>query len=206
MKLYYAKGTCSLGPHIILEELGVPFETAVINLREERPAEFLKINPMGSVPALVLDGGEVLTEAAAILQYLGDQKPELNLTPRAGTMERYRLQESLNFVATEIHKNFGPLFFTQRMVKDPQAQTELKAFQIEALGKRFKILSERMGTQPFLMKSGFTVVDAYLFTVLNWSGLNKIDMKSWPVLEAYMNRIRERPATLRALRAEGLIT
>lgn len=200
MKLYYAPGACSLAPHIALRETGAAFDLEKVDLAKKQTAggeDFTRINPKGYVPALRLDDGEILTEVAVILQYLADRKPEAALAPAAGSMQRYRLMEWLNFVSSEIHKQFGPLF-------NPQITPEWKANQFNVLGRRFDYLSERLNRQPYLMGERFSVADAYLFTVLNWNSYVGMDMGKWPKLQAYLARVAERPAVREALRAEGL--
>ncbi|MEO7728951.1 MAG: glutathione transferase GstA [Burkholderiales bacterium] len=200
MKLYYSPGACSLAPHIILREAGYAFELEKVDLAKKTTAggeDFMKINPKGYVPALKLDDGKVLTENIAIDQYLVDQKGESSLAPKAGTLERYRLIEWLAFISTEVHKQFGPLF-------KPGTPEESKQTQKDQLAKRFDYLVEQMTGKQYLM-DGFTAADAYLFTVLNWTGKVGIDMSRWPLLETYMTRVRARPQVQAALKAEGLI-
>lgn len=204
MKLYYSKGACSLAVHIALEELGLAYEPVPVDLRKPNP-EYLAINPMGAVPVLELDDGQRLTEAAVILQYLADRKPETGLAPRAGTMERYRLAEWLNFIATEIHKGFGPLWGLESMSTDPKAREEIRAYATAELGYRLDIIVRKMGTQPYLMPSGYSVADAYLFTVLNWTSFLKVDLSRWPQLTTYLERVKARPAVTSAMRAERLV-
>lgn len=198
-KLYYSPGACSLAPHLVLEETKLPFELVRVDLRTKTYAggDFKKINPKGSVPVLELDNQERLTEAAVILQYLSDQKPDAGLVPKWGTWERYRLQEWLNFIATELHKGFGPLW-------KPDTPAEYKTIALKNLAQRFDYVNVRLETNDYLMGTGYTVADAYLFTVSNWSHFLKIDLSPWPHLQHFMERVRERPATLRALKAEGL--
>ena len=201
MKLYYAPGACSLSPHIVLLEAGLPFTVEKTDLKSkktEKGVDYLTINPKGSVPALQLDDGQVLTEGPAIVQYIADQKPDSGLAPRAGTMERYRLMEILNFISSEVHKNFSSVF-------NPSASADWKKAAIENLGKRFDWLSAHLTNKKFLLGDAFTVADAYLFTVLNWSRHAGIDLTKWPVLEAYQSRVGHRPKVQEALKAEGLI-
>jgi glutathione S-transferase len=200
MKLYYSPGACSLSPHIVLNEAGLPYTAEKVDLKSKKTesgADFITVNSKGAVPALVLDGGGVLTEGAAIVQYLADQKPESGLAPRAGTLERYRLMEILNYIATEVHKSFGPLF-------NPMASAELKAGAIANLEGKFNWLSGFLGDKKFLMGDGFTVADAYLFTVLSWTGHVKMDLSRWPSLAAYVARVAARPKVQATLKAEGL--
>jgi glutathione S-transferase len=205
MKLYYSKAACSLAPHIVLEELGTNYELIAVDLRKEPTPEFLSINPMGAVPVLVLDNGQAITEDAVILQYLADTKPETNLVPRSGTLDRYRLQEWLNFIATEIHKGFSPLWIVEALTSSVEAQEQIRKFTIGDLSRKFDVIVHKLGNQPFLMPLGYTVADAYLFTILNWSKILKIDLSAWPALVEYMERVQSRPATQRALKAEHLI-
>jgi glutathione S-transferase len=200
MKLYYAPGACSLAPHIILCEAGYEFTIEKVDLGKKITAsgeDFAKINPKGYVPALKLDDGQVLTEGIAIDQYLADQKQDSGLAPKAGTFERYRLIEWLAFISTEIHKQFGPLW-------KPDTPEATRQTQKDLLAKRFDYVVEQLKGKQYLM-GDFTVADAYLFTVLNWAGMLKIDMSKWPVLETYITRVASRPQVQAALKAEGLI-
>lgn len=202
MKLYYVPGVCSLASHIALREAGVDFTLDKMD-RTTRHTEsgenYLTVNPKGSVPALRLDNGEVLTEGAIILQYIADRKPESGLAPAAGSLERYRLAEWLNYIATEVHKQYSPLF-------NPKLPPEWRENQLGVLASRFTYLSQRLADRPYLMGERFTVADAYLFVVLGWSPRLKIDLGPWPVLTAYLARIATRPAVQAALKAEGLAT
>jgi glutathione S-transferase len=200
MKLYYVPGACSLAPHIALREAGLAFELDRMDpatRRTEKGEDYTQVNPKGYVPTLRLDNGEVLTEAAVILQYVADQKPGAGLAPAAGTLERYRLHEWLNFVATEVHKQFSPFF-------NPKLTPEWKDNQLTLLGRRFDTLAKHLGHQPYLMGDRFTVADAYLFTILSWSKLFQVDLGKWPALTEYLGRIAARPAVQAALKAEGL--
>lgn len=201
MKLYFTPGACSLSPHIALRESGLPFEIEQVDLTNKRTksgADFLAINPKGYVPALQLDDGQLLTEAATIVQYIADKKPEAKLAPPAGTGERYRLQEWLNFIATELHKGLSQLFKPnmpeawQKVVKD-------------GVATRLDFLTKRLDGKPYVMGENFTVADGYLFTILNWTNFLKYDLGKWPALTAYQERIGSRPAVRAALKAEGLV-
>jgi len=195
MKLYYSPGTCSLSPLIVLNEAGLAFEVVKVDLKAKTTADggdYLAINPKGYVPALQLEDGKVLTEGPAIVQYLADLVPAAKLAPANGSFERVRLQETLNFVSTEIHKGFSPLF-------NPQAPAEWKAVVRGNLGKRFDLLSQWPEKQPYLQGESFSVADAYLFTVLGWCRWVDIDLGKWPVLVEYCARIAERPAVKAAL-------
>jgi glutathione S-transferase len=201
MKLYYSPGACSLSPHIVLLEAGLPHTLEKVNLKTKKTAsggDYTAINSKGSVPALQLDDGKILTEGPAVVQYLADQKPDSGLAPRAGTFERYQLMEMLNFITTEVHKNFSPLF-------NPEASDELKSVAKTALGKKFDWLSTFLSGKTFLIGNAFSVADAYLFTVLNWPAHVGIDLGKWPALAAYHARIAQRPKVQQALREEGLL-
>ncbi|MGA7178708.1 MAG: glutathione transferase GstA [Thiobacillaceae bacterium] len=201
MKLYYYPGACSMAVHIALRESGSTFDIDKVDLGAKKTAsgeDYNQVNDKGYVPALRLDDGQVLTEDAVLLQYVADQKPESGLAPRFGSMERYRLMEWLNFISSEIHKTLGALF-------NPNITAEWRANQIALFGRRADWLAGRLGTRPYLMGDTFTVADAYLFTVLGWCNLHKVDTSKWPVLNDYMARIAARPAVKAAMQAEGLV-
>jgi glutathione S-transferase len=201
MKLYYSAGACSLSPHIVLLEAGLPYTLVKTDLKTKKTeggADYLTINSKGAVPALELDDGRVLTEGPAIVQYLADQRPESGLAPRAGTFERYQLMEILNYITSEVHKGFSPLF-------NPASSAELKDTSMAALGKKFDWLTGFLGSKTFLLGNTFTVADAYLFTLLNWTRIVKIDLSKWPALAAYQARIAQRPKVHAALKEEGLV-
>jgi len=201
MKLFFLPGACSLSPHIALREAGVAFDLVRVKRANKRTMEdedLFAINPMGMVPALRLDSGEVLTEGPAIVQYIADQFPAAKLAPANGTLARYRLQETMNFLSTEVHKGFSPLF-------NPKTPDEYKAMAKEALATRFNLLEARLAKSEWLIGDGFTVADGYLFTLLGWAPHVGIDLARWPHLVAYRARIAERPAVLAALTAEGLL-
>ena len=201
MKLYFAPGACSLSPHIVLEEAGIAAETEQVNNQEKKTKtgkDYWSINPKGQVPALQLDSGEMLTEGPVIVQYLADQKPASGLAPAAGSIERYRVQEWLNFITSELHKSFGPIF-------RPTTPDAYKTISRENLGKRFDWLDKQMAGKQYLMGDKFTVADAYLFTVLRWSPRVEIDISKWPNLKAYVDRVAARPKVQAAMKAEGLI-
>ena len=200
MKLYYSPAACSLAPHIALEESGLSHELVRVDLRTHKIAngiDFYAINPKGYVPVLELDNGERLTEVAVILQYIADRKPGV-LAPAYGTIERYRLNEWLNFIATEIHKQFGPLWHAET----PEAT---KATQRALLGKRFDLVEKTLAKQPYLTGSTFTIADAYLFTVVSWSGTLGVDLTPWPALREFQARVAARPRVYAALKAEHLV-
>jgi glutathione S-transferase len=201
MKLYYSPGACSLSPHIVLREAGLPFTLEKTDLKTKKTADggdYYKINSKGAVPALQLDDGRVLTEGPAIVQYVADQKPDSGLAPRWGTFERYQLMEMLNYIGTELHSGFHPLF-------TPSATPEAKAAAVAALGKKFDWLSKRMSPGKYLLGDAFTGADAYLFVVLRWMDYAKIDRNRWPVLAGYFQLAGDRPKVQEALRAEGLV-
>ena len=201
MKLYYYPGACSMAPHIVLREAGYKFDLDKVDFAAMKTAsgeDYSKVNPKGYVPAIKLDDGKILTEVAVILQYLADQKPQSGLAPKAGTTDRYRLMEWLNFVATEIHKTLSALF-------NSKITPEWKENQIALFGRRCDILAWELNGKQYLMGDKFSVVDAYLFTVLNWSHFLNVDMSKWPVLKDYMARIAARPAVKQAMTAEGLV-
>ena len=201
MKLYYSPGACSLSPHIVLREAGLSFEVEKVDLKTkqtEKGADFTKINPKGQVPTLQLDSGEILTEGPVIVQYISDQKPAAGLTAAAGTMERYRVQEWLNHITSELHKGFSPLFGAAT----PDAYKEIARAN---LGKRFDALEKHLTGKQYLTGDKFTAADAYLFTVLNWGKFTGIDIAKWASLSAYHARVSARPKVQEALKAEGLI-
>jgi glutathione S-transferase len=199
MKLYYAPGACSLAVHIVLREAGYKFDLErvdVPNKKTESGADYWLVNPKGYVPALQLDDGQVLTEAGVIIQYLADQRPRRNLAPKPRTMERYRLMEWLNFIAAEIHKSLSAFF-------NPKMTPEWREAQLALVGRRFSYLEKALGSNAHLMGE-FNVADAYLYTVLNWTNVHKIDASAWPNVQSYMRRIAERPTVKRAMKVEGL--
>lgn len=201
MKLYYSPGACSLSPHIVLNEGGFNFEIEKVTLatkKTETGADYTTINPNGYVPALILDGGEILTEGPAIIQYLADRAPEKRLVPLAGTIQRYQLMEWLNFISTELHKGFSPLF-------NPKTPEDWKTVVKAQLARRFSYVEKKLQGKNWLMGEDFTVADAYLFTVLGWSKHVGVDLSPWPQMIAYLDRVASRPAVQAALKAEGLL-
>ena len=200
MKLYYSPGACSLSPHIVACELGLPIELEKTDLGAKKTAkgvDFLTVNPKGQVPTLELDDGQVLTEGPAIVQYLADRKPETGLLPAAGSMDRYRVQEWLNHITSEIHKNYTPLF-------NPQAPDDYKKIARASLAKRYRRIDELLKGKAYLMGDRFTVADAYLFTVTNWAGHVGVDLSEFANLQAYQQRVAGRPGVQEAMKAEGL--
>ena len=201
MKLYYAPGACSLAPHIALEELGLSYDLVRVDLRKHELAngtDYYAINPKGYVPVLELDNGERLTEGPAIVQYLADQAPAKQLAPAAGTMARYRLQEWLNFVTSEIHKTYSPLF-------NPAVPEEYKTIAKAKLGERYRWIDAQLEGKSYLMGDAFSVADAYLFTVTNWAKFVGIDLAPFKNVGAFMARVAARPAVQEAMKAEGLL-
>jgi glutathione S-transferase len=200
MKLYFAPETCSLSPHIVLRELGLPFELVRVDNKTKKAADgrdFLAINPKGYVAALELAGGQVLTEGPAIVQYLADLKPQAALAPPPGSWERVRLQEMLNFIGSEIHAGLAPLF-------NAALPEQVKTIFKDKLARRLELLQMTLARQDHLLGRQFGVADAYLYTVLRWSALFAIDLARWPAIDSYMQRIAARPAVTAALAAEAL--
>ncbi len=201
MKLYFAPETCSLSPHIILRELGLPFELVKVNNKTKITAmgeDFLVINPKGYVAALQLEGGQVLTEGVAIVQYLADLKPEMGLVPVNGTWERVRLQEWLGFISSEIHSGMSPLF-------NAGIPKDVKDIFKGKLYKRFDLIEQTLAKENYLLGESFSVADAYLFTVLRWVRFFAIDLSPWAAIVKYMDRINVRPTVIAALAAEDVI-
>ncbi len=201
MKLYYSPGACSLSPHIVLHESGLPFSTERVDLKTKKTetgADFLLVNPNGYVPTLQLDNGEILTEGPAIVQWIADQAPAKKLAPPNGTLERVRLQEWLNFISTELHKSHSPLF-------NPTAPEEWKSVMRELLTRRFTTVAQKLEGRDYLLGADFSVADAYLFVVMSWGKWVKVDYAPWPVLLAYQARVADRPGVQAALKAEGLL-
>jgi glutathione S-transferase len=201
MKLYFAPGACSLSPHIVLRETGSTFDLEQVDNKEKKTKsgqDYWTINPKGQVPVLELDNGERLTEGPVIVQYIADQKPGSGLAPAAGTLERYRVLEWLNFITSELHKSYGPIF-------RPTTPDAFKAISKENLAKRFDWVNAQLAGRQYLMGDKFTIADAYLFTVLRWAPRIEIDLAKWPNLKAYVDRVAARPKVQEALKAEGLI-
>jgi glutathione S-transferase len=199
MKLYFSPGACSLAAHITLAEAGLPFSTKRVDLKTHTLADgtdYYSINPNGYVPLLELDDGTRLSEVAVILQYIADRKPG-TLAPAFGSMERYRLMEWLNLVATEVHKNFSPLWHSI-----PDATRETLHTKIAS---RLDFVTKTLSKQPYLMGEQFTIADAYLFTILNWAPMLKFDLARWPVLQQFHARVAARPAVRAAMTDEGLV-
>jgi len=201
MQLYFSPGACSLASHITLREAGLPFDlkrTDTKTKKLEDGSDYYAVNSKGAVPALRLDDGQVLTEGPAILQYLADQKPESGLAPKNGTLERYRLLEWLNFITSEVHKTFSPLF-------NPAADPKVKEYTTQNLEKKFDWLNQQLAGKTWLTGDKFTIADAYLFVVVNWSNFVGIDLGRWPNLRDFQARVAARPKVQEAMAAEGLL-
>lgn len=200
MKLFYKPGACSLSPHIVLEETGLPYDSEVVDLKNKvtaSGADFWQINSKGYVPALLLDSGELLTEGPAIVQYLADLVPAKKLAPANGTIERYRLQSWLTFIGTELHKSCSPFF-------NPAAGDDWKNIARANLERRLGYTDQQLAGQAYLLGEDFSVADAYLFTVLSWMKFVGLDLSVWPNIVAFQARVAARPAVQAALKAEGL--
>jgi len=201
MKLFFSPGACSLSPHIVLQEAGLTYSLEKVDLRTKKTmgdVDFRTINPKGYVPVLQLKDGSYLTEGTAIVQYLADLVPDKKLAPAAGTMERYRLMETLGFISTELHKNFSPLF-------NPATQEAGKEIAISTLKQRFGLIEKQLGSADYLGGNQFSVADAYLFVMLVWVTHVKIALTDWPALQAFHTRVAARPAVHAAMLTEGLI-
>jgi glutathione S-transferase len=200
MKLFYMPGACSLAPHIALREAGLPFDLVQVDRSKKTSGgeDYLTINVKGAVPAVKLDDGQVLTEAAVIQQYIADKAPAKKLAPAAGTPERYRLQEWLNYIASEMHKGIGQLF--NPAMPDDYKETVKK----NLAARQFAYVDKALAGRDYLM-GDFTIADGYLFTVLNWTNFHKIDLSAFPNITAFMKRVAARPAVQAAMSAEGLL-
>lgn len=201
MKLYYSPGACSLSPHIALREAGLAFEPVLASTKSHKlqdGTDYYGINPLGYVPLLELDDGTRLREGPAIVQYVADLAPVKNLAPANGTLSRYRLQEWLTFIGTEIHKSFSPLF-------NPNMQEEAKTIFKTKLKSRYEWLDGQLAGKDYLMGEHFTVADGYLFTVTNWTQPTGIDISSCANVKAWHARVGARPAVQEAMKVEGLL-
>jgi glutathione S-transferase len=200
MKLYFAPGACSLSPHIVAHELGIKLELVKVDLSTKKlpdGSDFSAVNPKGYVPAIALDNGQILTEGPALVQYLADQKPEAKLAPANGTFERARLQETLGFINSELHKTYTPLF-------NPATPAEVRTERAAYLLKRYGLIEKQLAGKQYLFGDQFTVADAYLYTVTTWAGHVKVDLSDLPNLLAFQARVSARPAVQAAMVAEGL--
>jgi glutathione S-transferase len=201
MKLYYSPGACSLSPHIALLESGLPHDLVKVDIRAkklENGDDYLKVNPKGQVPALGLDNGEVMTEGPVIVQMIADKVSAKNLAPARDSAERYKLQEWLNFITAELHKNFGPMF-------SPVLADDAKAFFKDRVMGKFKYVESQLAGRDYVMGKQFTVADGYLFTMLAWADRLKFDLSAMPNLLAYKARVGARPKVQEALTKEGLM-
>ena len=201
MKLYFSNGACSLSPHIALREAGLPFDLVRASTKTHKlddGTDFYTINPQGSVPVLELDNGERITEGPVIVQYIADLAPASKLAPANGTFERVRLQEWLNFITSELHKGFAPLF-------NPKTPAEYKPIASENLQKKFAHVDAKLAGKQYAMGDQFSVVDCYLFTVSSWAGYVGLDLSAYKNLQAFLARVAARPAVIAAMTAEGLI-
>ena len=201
MKLYYSPGACSLAPHIVAHELGLPLTLEKVDTKTKQMAsggDFFAVNPKGYVPALQLDSGEVLTEGPVVAQYLADLKPDAGLAPANGTLPRYRLQETMGYINSEIHKSYSPLF-------NSATPADTRAERLQYLTKRYGLIEQTLAKQPYITGETFTVADAYLFTVTNWAKHVQLDLSPFPALQAFQQRVAQRPAVQAALKAEGLV-
>ena len=201
MKLYYASGACSLSPHIVAHEAGIPLELQKVDLKSKAmrtEGDYLAVNPKGYVPALELDNGELLTEGPVIVQYLADLRPESQLAPPPGSFERYRLQEMLVYINSELHRSYSPLF-------NPATPAETRAERQAYLLRRYTVVEKQLQGRAYLFGDRFSVADAYLFTVTNWARMVKVDLSQFPNVLAFQERAAVRPAVQAAMRAEGLI-
>ena len=201
MKLYYSNGACSMSPHIVLRESGLPFDLVRASIKTHKlddGTDFYTINDKGSVPVLELDSGERLTEGPAIVQYIADQVPAMNLAPANGSMPRYRLQEWLNFITSELHKSYGPLF-------RPTTPEEYKVISKEGLTTKYALVDKWLTGKNYTMGDTFSVADAYLFTVTSWAVHVGLDLSQFKNVGAFMARMAARPKVQETLMAEGLV-
>ncbi|HZW21345.1 glutathione transferase GstA [Noviherbaspirillum sp.] len=201
MKLYFSPGVCSLAPHIALREAGLPFTLELVDTNTRLTAsgaDYLEVNPNGYVPAFEAEPGFVLTEGPAIMQYIADRAPESGLAPPPGSAQRYRLQSWLNFITSEIHKGFSPLF-------KPGMPAEAKTMFKEQLAQRFDHVEKHLARHDYLLGNSFSIADAYLFVTTGWSGFVGIDLNRWPAILAFRERVQSRPSVQEAMRAEGLL-
>lgn len=208
MKLYYSPGACSLAPHIVMAELNMAYEIEAVDTKTKTTAngnDFKSVTIKGQVPALKMDNGEVLTEGAIISQYLADQNPNNTLLGKFGTLERTRTLEWMNFIATEVHKGFSPLWSAEKSYTNTTTQNDVKNYYTKNLLDKCNFITEKLGNNNFLMGDNFTIADAYLFTCLSWSKYVGVDISNYSNINNYMKRISERPAVMRAMKEEGLI-
>jgi glutathione S-transferase len=202
MKLYYSPGACSLASHICLYEADMKFDAERVSTKDKLAMH--AIHAKGYVPMLRLDNGEVLTEGVAIMQYVADQKPELGLMPRSG-LERYRALEWMNYITSEVHKGFSPLFGTERLVAEPVARAEFIKVVKDSLCQKLTWVDSQLAGKDYLLGKNFSICDAYLFTVFSWCQYVGIDGSQWKNLSTYSSRVYARPAVQTAMKAEGLL-
>lgn len=201
MKLYYSPGACSLSPHIVLREAGLPFDLVRVDVKTKKLADggdYFAVNPKGQVPALLLDDGDVLTEGPVIVQFVADTAGNTKLAPAAGSRARLRLQEWLNYITSELHKTFAPLF-------RPDTPAEFKAIAKANLMRQFAYLDKALAGKDYLLGKDFSAADAYLFTIMNWRKFHHLDIAQFPTLTAYLDRVAARPKVKEAMQAEGLL-
>lgn len=208
MKLFYSAGVCSLAPHIVLAELNMAYELEAVNLQDKTCASgnYRSINPKGSVPAIRMDNGEILTEGATISQYIADQKPEGQLLGKFGTMERVRTLEWMTYISSEIHKSFSPIFGAERISKTTEGQSEIKNYFKNVIVEKCGFIAEKLGTNDYLCGSQFTIADAYMFTCLSWAKHLSLDLSANTTITNYLKRVSERPGVIRAMKEEGLVS
>ena len=202
MKLYYSLGACSLSPHIVLREVGLEFELESVDLATHKTAsgaDFKSVNPKGCVPTLVLDGGDILTEGVAIVQYLADQNPAANLAPPPGTLDRTRVNEWLSFVSSELDRGLDPLFIYPDLPEGSRQKF------LDRVAMRLDYLNDHLQDRAYLWGETFTIADAYCFTILGWTKVFEMDLGRWPNVRRYDERIAARPKVREALRAEGAV-
>ncbi len=207
MKLFFSSGAGSLAQHILLNECNANFQSQRVDLKTKKTStgeDFFKINPKGQVPTLLTNDGKILTEGAVIVQFIADQFPEKELLPKMGTWERYRANEWLNYIASEIHKSFGVLFSADRMVASIDGNAQLKAGMRQHLVQKLNYLSSHLALNSYLLGESFSAPDAYLFTCLGWHKYVDLNLNQWPELVSYMKRIANRPAVQKALQLETL--
>ena len=204
MKLYYAEGACSMASHIAMNEAGLKYEPVKLSFDKGdlNTPQFLRLNPVGAIPVLELDNGKVLTEGTAIMQYLAAQNPKANLTPAVGSFEHFEFLKWMNFIATELHKGFSPLFMVEYISKNADAQKDITTFTKAALDEKFEVLDHHFAKNQYLCGSQYSVADGYLFTIMSWAPWTKVDYSKHKYLAAFVARIGERPAVLKTIKIE----
>jgi len=204
MKLYFSEGACSMASHIALNEAGIAYTPKPMRFDQGdfNNPHFLNLNPMGAVPVLELDNGQSLTEGVAIMEYIASLNPEANLAPKYGTFEYFKFKQWMNFISTEMHKGFSPLYSVSHMTKDESAQQEIKNFVLHNLDEKFAVLDQALAKSDFICGIHYTVADGYLFTIMSWAPWMNIDYSKYKNLAAYIARIGERPAVLKTIELE----